>query len=77
MLVATVLIMTSILFWALFEQAGSSLNLLADRNVDRVVFGLEIPASTLQSLNAFFIIALAPLFAIMWIKLSQKGTAGG
>jgi POT family proton-dependent oligopeptide transporter len=73
MLVATVLIMTSILFWALFEQAGSSLNLLADRNVDRVVFGLEIPAAVFQSLNSLFIITLAPLFSIMWIKLSQKG----
>ena len=39
-------------FWALFEQAGSSLNILTDRGVDRVIFGWEVPASMFQSLNA-------------------------
>jgi len=72
MLVATFLIMTSVLFWALFEQAGSSLNLLADRNVDRVVLGIEIPASVFQSLNSLFIITLAPLFSILWIYLAKR-----
>ncbi len=73
MLVATILIVFSVLFWALFEQAGSSLNLLADRNVDRAIFGYEVPASIFQSLNAFFIITLAPLFSIMWIWLHKRG----
>lgn len=73
MLVATVLILSSIMFWALFEQSGSSLNLLADRNVDRVVLGYEIPASLFQSLNAAFIFMLAPLFNILWIKLAAAG----
>lgn len=73
MMVASLLILSSILFWALFEQAGSSLNLLADRNVDRVLFGYEIPASMFQSLNAGFIFALAPFFAMLWIKLASKG----
>ena len=72
MIVATVLILTSIMFWALFEQTGSSLNLLADRSVDRVVLGLEIPASMFQSVNALFIFLLAPLFNILWIKLAAK-----
>lgn len=73
MIVATVLILSSILFWALFEQTGSSLNLLTDRNVDRVVFGYEIPASMFQSVNAAFIFMLAPLFNILWIKLAAAG----
>ncbi|TDI63010.1 MAG: MFS transporter [Alphaproteobacteria bacterium] len=71
MLVATFLILTSVLFWALFEQAGSSLNLLAQRNVDREVLGIEIPAPVFQSLNSLFIITLAPLFSILWIYLSK------
>ena len=44
-------------FWAFYEQMGSSLNLFADRMVDREFFGLEIPASTLQSLPAIYVIA--------------------
>lgn len=56
----------------MFEQAGSSLNLFADRSVDRVVAGYEIPASVFQSLNAFFIFLLAPLFAILWTWLGAR-----
>ena len=73
MLVASALILFSVLFWALFEQAGSSLNLFTDRSVDRVVFGYEIPASVFQSLNAFFIFTLAPFFSMMWIWLARNG----
>ncbi len=73
MFVAATLIMFSVLFWALFEQAGSSLNLFADRSVDRVVIGYEIPASVFQSLNAFFIFLLAPMFAVLWSKLAARG----
>lgn len=73
MIVATILIMTSILFWALFEQAGSSLNLLADRNVDRVIFGWEIPATVFQSANPLFIVVLAPFFSMLWVWLSKIG----
>ena len=72
MFVASTLILFSVLFWALFEQAGSSLNLFADRSVDRVVAGYEIPASVFQSLNALFIFLLAPLFAILWTWLGAR-----
>jgi len=73
MLTASTLIVFSVLFWALFEQAGSSLNLFADRIVDRSLFGWEVPASMFQSLNAFFIFTLAPLFAILWLRLARRG----
>ncbi len=73
MLAATTLIVFSVLFWALFEQAGSSLNLFADRAVDRVVLGYELPASVFQSLNALFIFLLAPLFSILWTWLAARG----
>lgn len=72
MLVAATLIAFSVLFWALFEQAGSSLNLFTDRAVDRVVLGYEIKASIFQSLNAIFIITLAPLFAALWVALAKR-----
>lgn len=71
MAVLMTLIIFSVVFWALFEQSGSSLNLFADRVVDRTVFGFEIAASQFQSLNALFIFILAPLFAWLWVKLSK------
>ena len=55
---ALYLIFGSILFWALFEQAGSSLNLFTDRSVDRHIFGTEVPASVFQSINAIYIVLL-------------------
>ncbi|MBL4708119.1 MAG: MFS transporter [Flavobacteriales bacterium] len=61
------------IFWALFEQAGGSITLFTLENVDRVVLGSEIPTSIFQLLNAFFIMTLAPVFSIMWIKLRAKG----
>jgi POT family proton-dependent oligopeptide transporter len=73
MFVASSLILFSVLFWALFEQAGSSLNLFADRSVDRIIVGYEIPASVFQSLNAFFIFLLAPVFSILWVRLANRG----
>ncbi|MEY3633807.1 MAG: hypothetical protein RLZZ61_217 [Pseudomonadota bacterium] len=66
---AMFLIIGSILFWALFEQAGSSLNLFTDRHVDRA----GVPASVFQSLNAIYIVLLAPLFAWLWTSLGRKG----
>ncbi|HJO12040.1 MAG TPA: peptide MFS transporter, partial [Gammaproteobacteria bacterium] len=73
MLVCLFLMSYQIIFWSLFEQTGSSLNLMTDRNVDRVVFGFEIPAAVFQSVNAFFIITLAPLFNALWIYLARNG----
>lgn len=67
----TVLIFFSVVFWALFEQAYSSLNLFTDRVVDRSVGGAEIPAGSFLSLNALFIFLLAPVFAWMWVKLTK------
>ena len=70
---ALYLIIGSILFWALFEQAGASLNLFTDRSVDREIFGWEVPASMFQSLNSMYIIVLAPLFAMFWLWLAHRG----
>ena len=72
LIVVGILILFSLIFWALFEQAGSSLNILTDRGVDRVVFGWEVPASMFQSLNAGFIFTIAPLFALLWVSLAKR-----
>jgi proton-dependent oligopeptide transporter, POT family len=68
---AMFLIVGSILFWALFEQAGSSLNLFTDRHVDREMLGWDVPAAVFQSINPIYIILLAPLFAYLWTWLGR------
>src|SRR5690606_11243910 len=72
---AMYLIIGSILFWALFEQAGASLNLFTDRSVDRHLFGWEVPASMFQSLNAIYIVMLRPAFDTLWMTLGRRGQA--
>jgi proton-dependent oligopeptide transporter, POT family len=57
------------LFWALFEQAGGSLNLFTDRFVDRQ----GVPASLFQSINPIYIIILGPIFAGLWLWLGKRG----
>ena len=66
---AMFLILTSIVFWALFEQAGSSLNLFTDRHVDTQ----GVNASMFQSVNAIYTVLLAPVFAFVWQTLARKG----
>jgi len=67
-----VLFVASALFWASFEQAGSSLNFFADRNTNRHVFGFELPASWYQFVQPIFVVALAPVFAWLWLALNRK-----
>ena len=59
-------------FWAGFEQASTSLNLVAERLTDRTYFGWEMPASWLQSVNPLFIITLAAVFAALWVWLAKR-----
>ena len=67
-----VLFVAAALFWSGFEQAGSSMNLFAERLTDRTVFGMEAPATWLQSVNPLFIILLAPVFGSLWVRLGSK-----
>jgi POT family proton-dependent oligopeptide transporter len=74
MLAAMILIVFNVVFWTLFEQAGSSLTLYADRNTDLSIFGLfSISAGQTQFFNAFFIVVFAPIMAAMWTKLAAAG----
>jgi POT family proton-dependent oligopeptide transporter len=68
--VILVLFLAVALFWSIFEQAGSTLNLFADRSTDNTLplYG-AFPSSWFQSLNSAFIIVFAPIFAWLWIKL--------
>lgn len=63
----------SVVFWMLFEQAGTSISLFTDRIVDRTLLGSQVQASQFQSLNPVYIILLAPLFALAWVWLSRRG----
>ena len=62
----------SAIFWSGFEQAGSTLNLFADRFTDRNIFGREVAAGVLQAVNPLFIIIFAPLFGAMWVWLAKR-----
>ena len=68
-----VLFLAAGLFWSVFEQAGSTLNLFADRNTNNSVFGLPFPSSWFQSMNSFFLILFAPVMAWVWVKMAAKG----
>lgn len=72
LLVIIVLFLGSTLFWAAFEQAGSSFNVFAKNNTDHTLAGFDFPASWFQSLNAGFIICFAAAFAWLWIKLGDR-----
>ena len=74
MVAAIVLIIFNVVFWTLFEQAGSSLTLFADRNTDlHIAGGYAMTAGQTQFFNAFFIVVLAPLTSIMWNALGRRG----
>ena len=70
--VIAVLFFFSAMFWSGFEQAGSTLNLFAERFMDRTVLGWEIPTGYFQSINSLFIIIFAPFFAALWVWLGRK-----
>ena len=73
-LVLMVLFLGSVLFWSGYEQAGSSLNLFAERYTDRAIdlIHFVIPTEWFQSLNPAFIIIFAPLLAWVWVALARR-----
>ncbi|MCH8614959.1 peptide MFS transporter [Sphingomonas sp. SM33] len=74
MTAAMILIVFNVFFWTLFEQAGSSLTLFADRNTDRSVFGLfSMSAPQTQNFNPISIVLFAPLMSILWGFLAKRG----
>lgn len=71
--VIVLLFLGAAMFWSGYEQAGSSLNLFADRHTARTVAGFEIPSGWFQSLPALFVILLAPIVASLWLTLTRRG----
>ncbi len=72
LVVIFVLFFGALVFWSTFEQAGSTLNLFADRNTANTIFGISYPASWLQSVNSLFIVLFAPVFAWIWLRLGKR-----
>jgi proton-dependent oligopeptide transporter, POT family len=70
--VIVIISLFSIVFWMGFEQSGGTLNLFADEKTDRTIFGFDIPASVFQAINSFFIIVMAPIFAMIWTFLARR-----
>ena len=70
--VIVVLFLFATIFWAAFEQAPTSLNLFAQDYTDRTIAGWEMPTLWLQAFNSFFVIALAPVFAALWVTLGRQ-----
>jgi POT family proton-dependent oligopeptide transporter len=70
--VCAILFVGAGLFWSGFEQAGSSMNLFARDSTDRVVLDWEVPTGMLQSVNALFIILLAPVVGWLWGALGRR-----
>ncbi len=65
------------LFASVFEQAGSTLNLFADRNTNNAIGGWSFPSSWFQSVNPILVIIFAPMFAWLWIRLASRGKEPG
>ncbi len=61
-----------VFFWMGFEQAGGTMNLFADKLTDRMVFGWEFPAGWFQSVNPLYVVLLAPLFSVLWLRLDTS-----
>ncbi|MCD2195568.1 oligopeptide:H+ symporter [Actinomycetospora endophytica] len=64
--------LASVVFWSLFQQQFTVVELYADERLNRVLGGWEMPTEWVNSLEPFFVIVLAPLFALMWTKLGTR-----
>ncbi len=68
-----ILVVAAAIFWAGFEQAGSSFNLFGERYTERNFFQQEIPAGWFQSVNPILILIFAPIFSWLWIAMARRG----
>jgi POT family proton-dependent oligopeptide transporter len=64
--------LVAVIFWGAYEQAGSTLNLFADRYTRTELFGFSFPSSWFQSVQPVFVILLAPVFAWIWVGLGRR-----
>ncbi|MEU4449387.1 oligopeptide:H+ symporter, partial [Actinosynnema sp. NPDC023926] len=66
------LFIAAAMFWLLFEQSATVIAAFADTRVDTTFLGVAFPPSFVQSINPVMIIAIAPLFALLWVKLAKR-----
>lgn len=67
-----VLFIAAMIFWAIFEQAGTTIALFADQLTRTDIAGVPFPSAWFQSINPVFVILLAPLFAVLWFRLGAR-----
>ncbi|MDJ1499827.1 peptide MFS transporter [Xanthocytophaga agilis] len=67
-----ILFLSAAIFWAGYEQGGSTLNTFSQRYTDRDIVGWEMPASWLQGLQSIYVIMFAPIFAAVWLFLNKR-----
>lgn len=72
-----VFFIASMIFFAIFEQMGSSMALFADEQTDNSIWGMSFPSSWWQAVNPIIVIALAPAFAWLWLKLGARQPSAG
>ena len=72
MLAAIILVIFNVTFWALFEQAASSLTLFADRNTDLQLFGFHLTAPMTQQFNPIVVVLFAPVLSYLWLGLAKR-----
>ncbi|MCA2206026.1 peptide MFS transporter [Nocardia rosealba] len=66
------LFLANAVFWSLFQQMFTMLAVYSDERIDWRIFGWEAPASWIGSVEPVWIIALSPLFALLWTKLGNR-----
>ncbi|GLZ53846.1 oligopeptide:H+ symporter [Actinomycetospora sp. NBRC 106378] len=64
--------LASVVFWSLFQQQFTVVTLYTDERLDRMLGGWEMPIAWVNSLEPFFVIVLAPLFAVLWTRLGER-----
>ncbi len=67
-----VLFAGAVMFWACFDQAGSTLSLFAEHHTENTMLGFAFPSSWFQSINAVFVVMMAPVFAFLWVYLARR-----
>ena len=72
LVVVVLLCFFSLFFWTAAEQAGSSFNLFAERHTRAEFLGFSFPSSWFQSVNSIFILALAPIFSWLWLRMGRQ-----
>ncbi|SIO06418.1 peptide MFS transporter [Agromyces cerinus] len=66
------LFVASVAFWSLYQQQFTVLTIYSDKQLNRDLFGWEMPVSWVQSINPIFIIILSGVFAAIWTKLGDR-----